>query len=77
MDNLTNKMEEMVMRYAQSTGYLQGILISMALYEDITPSKFKHIYDALNRSSELAGKTMMDFDRERLHKRAGELGVTI
>ena len=77
MDSLYKTMDEMAMRYAQSTGYLQGILISMALYEDITPSKFKHIYEALNRSSELAGKTMMDFDRERLHKRAGELGVII
>jgi hypothetical protein len=77
MDNLTKTTDEMAMRYAQSTGFLQGILISMALYEDITPSKFKHIYEALNRSNELAGKTMMDFDRERLHKRAGELGVTI
>jgi hypothetical protein len=69
--------EDQLMRYAQASGYLQGILMSMALYEDITPSKFKHIYEALNRSIELAGNTMMDFDRERLHKRAKELGVVI
>jgi hypothetical protein len=77
MDNLYKTMDEMAMRYAQATGHLQGILISMALYDDITPSQFKFIYSALERSTELASNAMSDFDRERLHKRAGEIGVTI
>ena len=77
MDSLTNKMEEMAMRYAQATGHLQGVLISMALYDDITPRQFKFIYSALERSIELAGQSMSDFDRERLQKRAIELSAII
>ena len=77
MDNLTNKMEEMAMRYAQATGHLQGVVISMALYDDITPQQFKFIYSALERSTELAGQSMSDFDRERLQQRAKEMGVTL
>jgi len=42
-------MDEMAMRYAQATGHLQGVLISMALYNDITPMQFKFIYSALER----------------------------
>ena len=53
----------MAMRYAQATGHLQGVVISMALYEDITPRQFKFIYSALERSIELAGQSMSDFDR--------------
>ena len=69
--------EEMAMRYAQATGHLQGVLISMALYDDITPRQFKFIYSALERSAELAGQSMSDFDRERLQQRAIELGTII
>ena len=67
----------MAMRYAQATGHLQGVLISMALYDDITPRQFKFIYGALERSIELAGQSMSDFDRERLQKRAIELSAII
>jgi hypothetical protein len=77
MDNLYKTMDEMAMRYAQATGHLQGILISMALYDDVTPSQFKFIYSALERSTELAGNAMSDFDRGRFKQRADELGVTI
>ena len=66
----------MAMRYAQATGHLQGVVISMALYDDITPRQFK-LYSALERSIELAGQSMSDFDRERLHQRAKEMGVTL
>lgn len=65
------------MRYAQAAGYLQGILMSMALYEDITSSKFKHIYEAMERSYELSGNKMSDYDRGRFKQRADELGVTL
>jgi len=75
--NLYKSADELAMRYAKSTGHLQGVLMSMALYEDITPSKFKHIYEALTRSYELSGQSMSDYDRERLTKRAGELGAII
>jgi len=77
MDNLYKTMDEMAMRYAQATGHLQGVLISMALYNDISPSQFKFIYSALERSTELAGNAMSDFDRGRFKQRADELGVTI
>lgn len=70
-------MDEMAMRYAQATGHLQGVLISMALYNDITPSQFKFIYSALERSTELAGNAMSDFDRGRFKQRADELGVIL
>jgi len=75
--NLYKSADELAMRYAQSTGHLQGVLISMALYDDITPRHFKFIYEALTRSHELSGQSMSDFDRERLTKRAGELGAII
>jgi hypothetical protein len=77
MDNLYKTMDEMAMRYAQATGHLQGVLISMALYNDVTPSQFKFIYSALERSTELAGNAMSDFDRGRFKQRADDLGVTI
>ena len=64
MDSLYNKMDEMAMRYAQATGHLQGVLISMALYDDITPRQFKFIYGALERSIELAGQSISYRDWE-------------
>lgn len=70
-------METMAMRYAQATGHLQGVLISMALYEEITPRNFKFIYNALERSAELAGQSMSDFDRERFQQRADAMGITL
>ena len=66
------------MRYAQSTGHLQGVLIGMALHDDdIHPIQFTIIYRALERSAELIGKAMSEYDRERFHKRAEALGITL
>lgn len=76
-DNLEH-MSNLATRYAQSAGHLQGVLISMALYDwEITPAKFKAIYEALERSAELSGNAMSDFDRGRFKQRADELGVTL
>ena len=78
MSSLYKSMDEMAMRYAQSTGHLQGVLIGIALHDyNITPSRFKHIYEMLERSYELSGNAMSDYDRGRFKQRADELGVTI
>jgi hypothetical protein len=70
--------EEKLMRYAQSTGHLQGVLIGMALHDDdIHPIQFTMIYRALERSAELTGNAMGENDRERFHKRAEALGITL
>ena len=70
--------EEKLMRYAQSTGHLQGVLIGMALHDDdIHPIQFTMIYRALERSAELTGNAMGEYDRERFHKRAEALGITL
>ena len=70
--------EETAMRYAQATGHLQGVLIGMALHDyDITPGKFKFIYEALVRSAELSGNAMSEFDRERFQQRAEAMGITL
>ena len=71
-------LEETSMRYAQAAGHLQGVLMGLALYDyEISRSRFKHIYEALERSYELSGNAMTDYDRGRLKQRADELGVTI
>lgn len=71
-------LEATAMKYAQSTGHLQGVLNGMALHDDnISPSRFKMIYDALVRSYELTGSTMPDSDVGRFTKRAKELGATL
>lgn len=70
--------EEMAMRYAQATGHLQGALMGMALHDyDITPGKFKFIYEALMRSHELSGNAMSEYDRERFQQRAEAMGITL
>jgi hypothetical protein len=70
--------EEIAMRYAQATGYLQGVLNGMALHDnDIHPAQFKFIYEPLLRSAELSGNAMDDFDRERFNQKAKELGVIL
>ncbi len=47
------------------------------VYEDIKPSKFKHLYDAYKRSYELGGDTMDEFDISRIKQRAEEIGAII
>lgn len=69
---------DMATRYAQSTGHLQGVLIWMALNDnDITPAKFKLIYDALERATELSGGAISEYDRGRFVQRAETLGITL
>jgi hypothetical protein len=62
---------------ASAIGYLRGTIIGEMLYNDITPSKFKHLYDAYKRSYELGGNTMDEFDIARIQKRAEEIGAII
>jgi hypothetical protein len=63
---------------AGALGHLRGTIIGEMLYEyNITPSKFKHLYEAYKRSYELGGDTMDEFDTSRIQKRADELGATI
>jgi hypothetical protein len=70
--------EEKLMQYAQAAGHLQGVLIGMALHDDdIHPIQFTMIYRALERSSELAGASMTEFDRERFNQKAKALGVVL
>jgi hypothetical protein len=50
----------------------------MALHDDnIHPIQFTMIYRALERSSELAGASMTEFDRERFNQKAKALGVVL
>jgi hypothetical protein len=62
---------------ASAIGYLRGTIIGEMLYNDITPSKFTHLYDAYKRSYELGGNTMDEFDIARIQKRAEEIGAII
>ena len=66
-----------VLETASALGYLRGLVISEMLYYDITPSKFKHLYEAYSRSYELGGDTMDEFDISRIKQRAEEIGATI
>ena len=78
MNNDTfNYIHQRALETAGALGHLRGTIIGEMLYEDITPSKFKHLYEAFKRSYELGGDTMDEFDTSRIQKRAGELGVTI
>jgi len=74
---MSDFLNELATRYAKATGHLHGTLISMALYDDITPRQFKFIYEALTRSYELSGQSTNDFDFKRLEKRAAEIGAVI
>lgn len=77
MDSLHKSLHEMANKYAASTGQLRGVLIGMCLYDEITPSRFKNIYDSLVYSYELSGSEMAEFDMKRLQDRAVELGAII
>lgn len=65
------------LKLSSAVGHLRGYMIGELLYNDLTPSRFKLTYDALQHSYELAGDTMDEFDINRIKKRADELGVTI
>jgi len=75
---LYNQMHVQALGTAGALGHLRGTIIGEMLYEDnITPSKFKHLYEAFKRSYELGGDTMDEFDISRIQNRANELGVTL
>jgi hypothetical protein len=63
---------------AGALGHLRGTIIGEMLYEyNITPSKFKHLYEAFKHSYELGGDEMNEFDISRIQKRAEEIGATL
>lgn len=66
------------MRLSQALGHCRGYFIGMMLYDDaITPTRFKHIYDAFKHSHELMGDEIHEFDMSRIQKRADEIGANI
>lgn len=77
MDNLYKSMHESAAKYASAVGHLRGVLIGMCLYDEITPSRFKNIYDQLVYSYELSGSEISEFDMKRLQDRASEIGAII
>ena len=78
MNNDTfNYIHKRALETAGALGHLRGTVISEMLYEDITPSKFKHLYEAYKRSYELGGDTMDEFDISRIKQRAEEIGAII
>ena len=78
MNTAYEHMDKLATRYAQSAGFLQGYLIGMMMYDyDITPAKFKNIYETIVRAHELAGTEMSEYDVERFKKRADEVGAII
>ena len=79
MNNDTfNYIHKRALETAGALGHLRGTVISEMLYEDkITPSKFKHLYEAYSRSFELGGDYMDEFDISRIKQRAEEIGVTL
>jgi len=78
MNNDTfNYIHQRALETAGALGHLRGTVISEMLYEDIKPSKFKHLYEAYKRSYELGGDTMDEFDISRIKQRAEEIGAII
>jgi hypothetical protein len=78
MNNDTfNYIHKRALETAGALGHLRGTVIGEMLYEDITPSKFKHLYEAYKRSYELGGDTMDEFDISRIKQRAEEIGAII
>jgi hypothetical protein len=78
MNNDTfNYIHKRALETAGALGHLRGTIISEMLYEDITPSKFRHLYEAFKHSYELGGDEMNEFDISRIKQRAEEIGATI
>ena len=66
------------MNISSALGHLRGYMIGELLYSDnLTPSRFRFIHETLQRSYELAGDTMDEFDFNRIQDRAAELNLTI
>jgi hypothetical protein len=75
---LYNQMQNQSLNMASALGHLRGTILSEMLYnDDITPSKFRHLYEAFKYSYELGGNTMDEFDISRIQKRAKEIGAVI
>jgi hypothetical protein len=78
MNNDTfNYIHKRALETAGALGHLRGTVISEMLYEDIKPSKFKHLYEAFKHSYELGGDAMDEFDISRIKQRAEEIGAII
>jgi hypothetical protein len=78
LDNMENSILEQAMNKSSALGMLRGHLIGEMLYwDDITVRQFKHSLQALNRSYEMCGDVVGDFDMDRIKNRALELGITI
>jgi len=82
MQQQENNMEQYwvnkAMTASTALGHLRGYMIGELLYNDNLPlSRFKFVYETLQRSYELGGDIMDEFDLDRIKKRAAELGITI
>ncbi len=69
--------EKRALELASAVGYLRGYMNGILLYDNITPKQFKTGYETLQRSYELGGDVMDEFDISRIKQRADELGVTL
>ena len=63
---------------AGAIGMLRGHLLSEMLYwDDITVEQFNRSLQAFNRSYEMYGDEISEFDRGRIQTRAMEIGAQI
>jgi hypothetical protein len=78
LDNMENSILEQALNKSSALGMLRGHLMGEMLYwDDITVRQFNHSLQALNRSYEMCGDVVDDFDMDRIKNRALELGITI
>lgn len=71
-------LDTMATKYASSTGYLIGYIQGLMLYDDnISPDRFKNMYDTIVRSHEITNTPISEFDMSRIKKRAVEIGAVI
>lgn len=68
---------EKAMTAAGVVGMFRGYLLGEMLHYDINKSQFERMRDTFNRSYEMYGDEMSEFDRGRIQQRALELGVKI
>lgn len=75
---MENSILEQALNKSSALGMLRGHLIGEMLYwDDITAGQFNRTLQALNRSYEMCGDVVDDFDMNRIKNRALELGITI
>ena len=65
------------MTAAGVVGMMRGYLIGQMLYTDIDKSQFEQMRDVYERSYEMYGDEISEFDRGRIQQRALELGAKI